>query len=714
MKKKIFLSFKSSCLRLSLLAFALAGVTGCVENIDDSNAVIKTGTLMSEYFEQHPEDFSHIKSIFDRVRFGEKENASGDSTSSISSALSARGNYTCFAPTNEAVENYVYELLGTNDLAQLTYEQAKFIAYSCVIDNGDEASYETPDFNAAGGTLGKTSFNHRVLNYEMNAEGDFVVEGSKIVVADIEVENGIIHQVDKVIAPSNDVIGELLLQAPNMRIMAKLFQVTGWAGKLIEESDRDYEQATRPDELFVAAGDLNAVPVIDRRQLGYTAFVETDSVLMAEWGLPEPEYDEVSEDITNWNDIYSVIAEKCAQAYPNSNDEDLTAANNPVNRFVAYHVIEGRVAYDKLVIHMNEFRYGYGSDGKAPQNATYPVNVWDYYETVGDYPELIKVTQVGYNSTGLHYKDIRLNRVAKYDNKLFNETTITDEGILISQFNYMGAEKLVNNGSNGFYYPIDKVLICDASTRRVLGSERMRFDMVTLLPEMASNLLRATGGGDHKYWAFPNGYFANIVKATEDTKCAYLHEAYCSRGHEHWSDYQGDEFIFGGLYDFTIKLPPVPQDGMYEFRMGVSTNTLRGMAQLYFGDNPDRLTPAGLPFDMRKSGSQDINVPWVSDVEGDDIANAEVDKNMHNAGYMKAPACFCPSSADGQTSIMNTIRSKDVALRRIVVTEDLKANTNYYLRIKSALVATDSQLFIDYFEYAPRSVYNGAEAEDIW
>ena len=57
-----------------------------------------------------------------------------------------------------------------------------------------------------------------------------------------------------------------------------------------------------------------------------------------------------------------------------------------------------------------------------------------------------------------------------------------------------------------------------------------------------------------------------------------------------------------GLYDFVLKLPPVPAAGTYEIRMGLSNNSLRGMCQVYFGNSPNDLRPAGLPVDMRQKG----------------------------------------------------------------------------------------------------------------
>jgi hypothetical protein len=44
----------------------------------------------------------------------------------------------------------------------------------------------------------------------------------------------------------------------------------------------------------------------------------------------------------------------------------------------------------------------------------------------------------------------------------------------------------------------------------------------------------------------------------------------------------------------------------------------------------------------------------------------------------------------------------------------MDADQTYYLRFKSALKKSDSQFFMDYFEYVPTTVYNGAQEEDIW
>jgi hypothetical protein len=163
-----------------------------------------------------------------------------------------------------------------------------------------------------------------------------------------------------------------------------------------------------------------------------------------------------------------------------------------------------------------------------------------------------------------------------------------------------------------------------------------------------------------------------------------------------------------GLYDVTFRIPPVPVAKEYEIRLGVSHNTLRGMCQLYFGEDMNRLQPAGLPYDMRQS-SGGVSIPWVADVE-DEATNMENDQNLRNQNFMKGPKHFGWTDGTGE----RMARAYNGHIRRIVTTAHLEPNKSYYLRYKSALNKLDSQLQIDYIEIVPNEVYAGNEAEDIW
>ena len=78
---------------------------GCSENIDDSDLYTFTGEMMVDHFENNPEQFSSYLTILGKVHSSKK------SSSTMKELLDARGNYTCFAPTNDAIHNFLDSLM---------------------------------------------------------------------------------------------------------------------------------------------------------------------------------------------------------------------------------------------------------------------------------------------------------------------------------------------------------------------------------------------------------------------------------------------------------------------------------------------------------------------------------------------------------------------------------------------------------------------------
>lgn len=675
-------------------------LASCKEDINEGDYSIKSEESMSEYLANNPAKYSSLKYIFDKVKLGKSDDAS-----SLTSVLSARGNYALFAPNNDAIDAYVHKL-GLNAVTELSYEQAQLIAYSCLIDNGADDAYEESDFPTPG-TFAIPNFNDRLLTCAQDTTGgnaSYVINGNaRVGKTNAEVSNGMVHEVYSVIAPSSDNVYELIASADNMKIIAHLIEATSYSDTMaLPAIDNEYEKEDYPEK-FQLSGIADS-KYMQHRYMGYTALVEPDSIFEKEWGITLVKDEEGN--VTNWEQIMPVVKEKCEAVYGTMAQGDLKNPDNAINRFVAYHFMQGRMAYDRFVHHYNEYGYKYG-DNKKPQTNNLPVNVWDYYATIGKYRGLIKITQVG--DTGFQRDlnhSIYANRKSIYKDDVdgdYTETGVEDEGVKISPDNGV----FDNSAVNGYYFPINKVLMYDSGVRSRLGSERIRVDITTMLPEIASNSVRGNG-----YFRFPNGYFDNITSESSGTILLYLMDAYSPAGGA-WRDYQGDEVMVAGLYDFVLKLPPVPVDGTYEIRMGASHNTLRGMAQIYFGSDPLRLVPAGLPYDMRQSVGT-AAIPWVAD--GDDAAvNAENDKNMRNQGYMKAPNYFCITNGKGDPAdVVRNIGGASAALRRIVTVSEMSSDKTYYLRFKSALKKLDSQLFLDYFEIVPTSVFNGVKAEDIW
>lgn len=685
-----------------LMLVACFGLSACSEDISKDNFAIATEETASDYFANNPDKFSCIKAIFDRVRLGDADNAS-----SLTSVLSSRGNYTIFAPNDSAVNAYM-QSLGVTNLDELSYEQAQLIANSCIIDNIDEAPYETSDFPTPG-SFAIPNLNDRLLtcSFETEDGGDsyYLINGeSKVLLSDIEVSNAMIHEVNTVIAPSDEMLPDMIAAADNMKIMAYLLRQTTWADSMLVDRDLEYEEIQH-DETFnqtgVVGGPFN---VPQRRYIGYTAFVEPDEVYEQEWGINLAT--DAEGNVTNWDDVMQVISQHCQAVYGQEDVDDLTSPDNAVNRFVAYHLLYGKMAYDRFVLHYNEYNYKYG-DTRNPQTAQMPTNVWDYYTTLGRYRGLMKITQVGDAGfeQDLDHK-IYINRISIYDNDRhgdYSELGVTDAGVLISPDN----GEFDNNAQNGFYYPINKILLYSNEVRNNLGSERLRIDLCTMLPEVASNNTR---GGHYTY--YPKGFFDNIMLESNETNMLYLTHGWSGTAGT-WNDYQGDEWLFTGLYDFVLRLPPVPKDGTYELRMGVAMNPNRGMVQIYFGNDPLRLAPAGLPYDQRQQVSEsNPDIPWVADVE-DDAVNAENDKNMRNLGYLKGPQYFTMTNGQADTPVRMRGGSA-AAIRRIITVQEMRADETYYLRFKSALRKTDAQFFLDYFEFVPTQVYNGPQPEDIW
>lgn len=475
-----------------MMSGVLLGFSGCSEDIDESNFAIKEKQTAMDFLSSKPE-YSGIKAIFERVRFGNRDNAS-----TLASVLSARGNYTLFIPDNTALETYMQNVAGTTDVSELSDEIAQLVANSCIIDNEGMSAYEVADFPESG-TFNKQNLNSRSLSCIHTENDEYIINNSsKVTRFDIEVSNGMIHVVDAVIAPSSDRLPELIALAGNMKIMSYLLTATEWANSLLQENDAAYE-AVDHGETFIQSGVPGTFKIPMYRKIGYTALVETDDVYRNEWGINLVMNEETGE-VSNWDEVMRVIKEKCQAVYGTEAADDLTNPDNAVNRFVAYHLLYGKISYNNLVHHYNEYNYKYGNN-KEPQRNNCPTNVWDYYTTMGNHRGLIKITQVGDAGfeQDLDHK-VYVNRISEYDNTRggdYRETGVKDAGVLLSAEN----GEYDNNALNGFFYPISKILLYSDHVRNMLAGERMRIDMVTMLPELLTNNNRG-----NEYTKFPIGY----------------------------------------------------------------------------------------------------------------------------------------------------------------------------------------------------------------
>lgn len=368
------------------------------------------------------------------------------------------------------------------------------------------------------------------------------------------VDKATLGSTPQVTAPS---VVKLLKQAPNMRIWAKLLDATGWGAKMKPDAkaEKAFAEKYKAHAGTYPNNTVSSTPFQAYRRQGFTLFAETDEVFNKEWGVPMPVYDEATQSITNWEAIKQVLNEQCGKIYSNLKPGDLTDKDNAVNIFVATHLLNSnmQLANNSAVRHATEYGYTTGENINEP-STSYTVNVWDYYRTA--WPQESKLLKITQTPDGQFY----LNRFSKYDNGLtgtYVETGTLQEGILAHARNEVDGSVYNNVALDGSYHPIDNILSFNSDYASAMKSERVRMDFTTLLPEIASNNLR----GKDAY--FPTDYFSTLTNVSPDTEIQLL---YASKG---WVDYQGDEFLVTGNYDFTLEVPAMPNDGSYELRMGL-------------------------------------------------------------------------------------------------------------------------------------------------
>jgi transforming growth factor-beta-induced protein len=131
------------------------------------------------------------------------------------SALEGTGPFTVFAPTNDAF-NTLFNQLGVNGIEDLSAETLKPILLNHVISGNVKAADVTTGYAA---TLNNTAPGQNMVKIFVEKTGTVMVDGSKVIIADIEASNGTIHAVDKVILPANVVTHAI--NNPNFSILVQ-------------------------------------------------------------------------------------------------------------------------------------------------------------------------------------------------------------------------------------------------------------------------------------------------------------------------------------------------------------------------------------------------------------------------------------------------------------------------------------------------------------
>lgn len=704
--KKI-LNFKLSLAALGVIAAIGLGFVSCSDDPGSSNYYTQTKEYASDYLVNRSQ-YSDFVKILQRATGAEGKNLR------LIDLLGTYGTYTVFAPTNEAIELYVAGK-GYTSIDQLSKEDCDTIALNSII----EQAYFTTDLS--DGTYSKSNMLDQYLTITSHEEYDseddtephlamYINSTALITHADDSVQNGVVHTVNRVVLTNTDFLPDFMGEDENIQLFCEALEVTHMADSLKRFIDPNY--SVGPDSIdwtndalvLHTASEYDNVAYPEQRYFKYTAFVCPDAVLEEKYGVTKVRgKDDASSLEYLAHQLYDPM-------YPNDVDiDDPTDRRNALNRFISYHLLDRYGSYYTLT----------AVDGP---NSTLAKNwnrrkwdIADWYETMMPY-SILKCSFPEGRAAGLY-----LNRRGVQSHA--DERGVLVRGAKLSTPTEMGR---VNTCLNGIYHYIDDIIAYDEQTQHVVLDERLRIDASTLSPDFMNSEAR----GHYTRTTYENGkYGTHDATSTADNKQTCLgfkagfakNLIYTNDTHVHvrprtlsfWS-YQGDEVTVIGLFDLTVKLPPVPA-GEYELRLFTCVDfPSRGIVQVFI----DGLSQ-DIPFDMRPSGT--VLFGWQSDTSlGDEDAITAFDKSIHNIGWMKGPKSYYSATSESGGTQGQLFRDAANTIRKVLghFTSYGKDDEAHYVRFKqvsSLATPTTSEMNFDFLEICPSSVYNNEYyAEDRW
>ena len=635
--------------------------------------------------------------------------------------LGAWGEYTCFAPTNQAVRIYIDSLwndqdariphngLTENSLEGLTDSLCHDIAEYHLI-NG---TYSLVGLAESSGNL-NTSLGVTVATRVDN--GDTYMNNARIISPDKKAVNGICHVVEQVIARSTRLISDELDHVEGFTIFTQAFHLTGM-DKLLKKVDKGKTYTINDywDVSEYTGVKTETLYWPEQCRVGYTILAESDRV-MEKNGIHSLRdlIDYANRQYKDCAAWYDYVSEKGIAI---STGDDFTNQWNALNMFVRYHILYADMS-------KGQFVFEKGSDPSWNYNNTLcGGEPYDYYETF--LPNtLIKVWEPQAYACGTSTDGSSKHL---YVNRYRPNNTLTDEvGTLGSKAMHGTIREKIRidtsldrQAYNGHIHAITDMLVYDWSVKNEVLHERMRFDTANFLPELINNgakflttaeLSVMNGGGEGLRMAFPIDYFDNVCCYNDNNKLRYTLRS-------NYRSWESDTFQGWGNYDLAIKLPPLPT-GTYEMRIVYYPWPLGGFMQFYMGTSTDRTTmmPLGIPLDVRIE-SREESIGWTPPDEEEDMG-IESDRSLRSRGYMRGPFSYRGHGSEWQeqtTGLGNCRTDGNVLIRKIVTTQLFRQSDDHWFRIKNMLVDGDAQKWqLDFVEFIPVDVLNNEQYQEDW
>lgn len=687
---------------------SMGTLTSCSDEPDAENFYTFTGQMASDFLRDSTR-YSDFATIVERAN--------------LMDMLSSYGNYTVFVPTNEAFADY-YKKKGISGVDALSDADCDTIARTHLVGNH---AYTTMEM--VGTQLTEPNMLRRYLPTKtgLDADSNVVVfmntRGGHIIYAlqNDTVENGVMQPVNQVLEVSNGVIHEVLEENPKISTFFKAIKETGVLDELaaITPEDPDWDPLDHEKIYYTSDFWKEVAWVPDTKKTGFTIFIEPDSLLEAKYGIAPGDIKALYQKAC---ELYDPVYPE-AVGQPGHDFDHLTDDINPLRRFIQYHVLTRYVPGSDMLTPLI-LRY----DGKKLDGTTLGydedlLNPVDWFETMLPHTmmkvELLTVPQyLGASKARERYINRRVD--AKYP---------TEEDWNRGQMIFENVEaEYTQDAVNGHYFYVDDIVSFNSDTQNKIQNMRIRMDFATIFPEVMTNDIRQKGDPtkdddsgtadeaatpkNGKNYYFPDGYLKHI-KLKGNSQFVYR------RPHINFWSFEGDEFNIFGDYDFTLLLPPVPFSGEWQVRLGFCALRTRGVAQIYYGDDPDHMEPQGIPMDMTSfitdpnmlgetelmpSNDETKNMEAYEKIRKDPEQLAESMKAFRNLGIVRGPYGTFHTNGDDKIRWAGNWRT----YRRILAQKYMDCTKNHYIRIRVASdgkQGNNNEFMLDYLELVPKNVY---------
>ena len=677
----------------AVLSLSGLGLTSCSDEPMAENYYTFTGEMMSDYINNRPQysDFAYI------VR-----------EAGLMDLLSAYGHYTCFLPSNTAVEAYLQKK-GLSQVSDLSQAQCDTIARTHLVNN----IYGTIDMN--DGTLNTANMNKRYIQitHTVDSANNPVVALNRMsrisyTERDDSVENGIVQPIDVVLENTLKPLPDVLRENGRISMFNEALLATGLRDTLEKTEDFSYDGSKHGYYNYKSHTWTEVAVAPEQKKYGFTVFVEPDEVLknkMSREGISTSE--------GNLKALYDLACKLYDPVFGSDPDYQaahdfsmITDRNNPLNRFIAYHILTRDVIGWNLLTPREFYPYPKGgiTNNTAIGIKVDVMNPNDWYETLMPH-SMLKVEQ----ATVREYQG-RSTLFERYINRRIDEKYKDEDAVEGQHILPTVEDKYPQDATNGRYFYVDDVVAFTSDVQNKVMNDRIRMDFSTVFPELMTMNIRLNGDPtkdddnnradmtfkNGKNYYFPNGYLDHVTMKGNGV-LVYR------RPHRNFWSYEGDEFNLFGDYDLTFRLPPVPFEGEYQIRLGFCALETRGVAQIYFDGKPQ-----GIPVDMRKFlnnesilGDKFGTKKWA---DRDDAGKAEDQKMLKNLGYYRGP--YGGYHTDG--TAINEFVDNERTYRLVLCTVHVDPKKDHFVRIRctsTSKMGNNNEFMMDYLEIVPKSVY---------